>query len=155
MLKKQGVIEVHKGNADTRELLDSVARLPKEGTFPFLIFDENKNRPLPQLKYLFGVVLRTISDRLPGNPPIESLYRYFEEVYAPLHTTYINGEKFEYFDLKSEKSIEMDDVIERIIHHAAKEWGIKIPSRDKLTMPEAKELYSEASLEMWKNITHK
>lgn len=155
MLKQQGVIEVHGGNADTRELMDSVAHLPKEGIFPFFIYDENKNRPLPQLKYLFGTVLRTISDKLPGHPPVESLYRYFEEVYAPIHTAYINGEKFEYFDLKSEKSIEMNDVIDRIIHHAASEWGIEIPKRDSLMAPEAKEVYADAYAEMWKILTHK
>lgn len=155
MLKQQGVIEVHNGNADLRELNDSVAHLPEEGIFPFFIYDENKNRPLPQLKYLFGTVLRTISDRLPDHPPIESLYRYFEEVYAPIHESCINGEKFEYFDLKSEKSIEMDDVIERIIHHAATQWNIQIPSRDKLMAPEAKEAYADAYAEMWKIHSHK
>lgn len=155
MLKKQGIIEVHGGNANTRELTDSVAHLPKEGIFPFFIYDENKNRPLPQLKYLFGIVLATISERLPDHPPVESLYRYFEEVYAPIRTAYINGEKFEYFDLKSEKSIEMDDVIERIIHHAATQWGIQIPTKEELSAPEAKELYANAYAEVWKLHSHK
>lgn len=151
MLKKQGVIEVHDGIPDLRELNDSVAHLPKEGIFHFFVYDENRNRPLPQLKYLFGTVLKTISDKLPGHPPVESLYRYFEEVYAPIHCVYINGEKFEYFDLKSEKSIEMDDVIEHIIRHAADQWGIRIPKKDALSAPEAKEAYSDAYAEMWKN----
>jgi hypothetical protein len=150
MMKKQGVIEVHNGNADTRELLDSVAHLPKEGTFLFYLYDDTRNRPLPQLKYLFGTVLKTISDQLPDHPSVESLYRYFEEVYAPIHTTYINGEKYEYFDLKNEKSIEMDDVIGMIIHHAAEQWGIKILSREELSSKEAQGNYADAQAEMWK-----
>lgn len=154
MLKKKGVIEVHSGNADTRELLDSVAHLPKEGSFTFYLYDDNTNRPLPQLKYLFGIVLKRISDALPDHPNVESLYRYFEEVYAPIHTTYINGEKYEYFDLKNEPSIEMDDVISKIIHHAATQWHITIPEKDKLMAPEAKELYADANAEVWKNLIH-
>jgi hypothetical protein len=150
MIKSKGIVAVHDGIADTKGLLDSVEEL-REGEYTYLIFDEKKNRPLPQLKYLFGVVLRTISDRLPDNPPVEALYRYFEEVYAPIHVSFVNGEKYEYFDLKNEKPIEMDDVIEKIIHHAATEWGIKIPEKDKLMAPEAKELYADAYLDMWKN----
>lgn len=152
MIKKKGVVSVHAGNAETGELLDSVATLP-DGEYSFFIYDNEKNRPLPQLKYLFGVVLKTISDKLPGHPTVEALYRYFEEIYAPIHTTYINGEKFEYFDLKSEKSIEMDDVIDMIVRHAASQWNITIPKRDKLSAPEAKELYADAYVEMWKNRT--
>lgn len=150
MIKKKGIVSIHNHDADTGELLDSVATLP-EGEYNFLIYDNEKNRPLPQLKYLFGVVLKTISDQLPEHPPVEALYRYFEEVYAPLHTTYIDGEKFEYFDLKSEKSIEMDDVIEMIVRHAATQWNITIPEKDKMSAPEAKELYVDAYTEMWKN----
>ena len=78
------------------------------------------------------------------------MYRYFEEVYAPIHTTYINGEKYEYFDLKNEKSIEMDDVIGMIIHHAAEQWGIKILSREELSSKEAQGNYADAQAEMWK-----
>lgn len=152
MIKKKGIVSIHANNADTGEFLDSVATLP-EGKYNFLIYDNEKNRPLPQLKYLFGIVLKTISDRLPGHPPVEALYRYFEEVYAPLHSTYINGERFEYFDLKSEKSIEMDDVIDMIVRHAATQWNITIPKRDKMSAPEAKELYVDAYVEMWKNRT--
>lgn len=154
MIKKKGVVSIHTNGADTRELLDSVATL-SEGEYNFLIYDNEKNRPLPQLKYLFGVVLKTISDQLPEHPPVESLYRYFEEVYAPLHTTYIAGEKYEYFDLKSEKSIEMDDVINMIVRHAATQWNITIPEKDKLGAPEAKELYVDAYAEMWKNRINK
>lgn len=154
MIKKKGIIEVREGCADTQELLDSVDDLP-DGEFGFLIFDKQKNRSLPQLKYLFGVVLKTISDSLPNHPPIDALYRYFEEVYAPIHTCNIQGEKYEYFDLKNEKSIEMDDVIEKIIHHATTQWNISIPTKEELKEAEARELYAEAYADMWKNLSRK
>lgn len=150
MIKKQGIVQVHDHDAVNGELHDSVAALP-DGEYNFLIYDNSRNRPLPQLKYFFGTVLKTISDRLPDHPPVEALYRYFEETYAPMHTTYVGGEKFEYFDLKSEKSIEMDGVIEKVIRHAATQWGIKVPLKDAMSAPEAKELYIGAYTEMWKD----
>lgn len=153
MIKIKGIVTVREGDADTHEL-DSLDNLP-DGEYGFLIFDKQKNRSLPQLKYLFGVVLRTISDGLPDHPPVDALYRYFEEVYAPIHTCTIEGEKYEYFDLKNDKSIEMDDVIEKIIHHAATQWNIKIPTREEIKAAEARELYAEAYAEMWKNHSRK
>lgn len=108
------------------------------------------------MKYLFGIVLKAISDDLPDHPPVDSLYRYFEEVYAPMHTCNIHGEKYEYFDLKNEKSIEVNDVIEKIIRHAETEWGITgILTRDELKAPEAKELYAEAYASQWENLSRK
>ena len=149
MIKRKGVIEVREGNADTREFNDSMDRLP-DGEYEFLIFDKNKNRSLPQLKYLFGVVLKTISEKLDGHPPVDALYRYFEEVFAPIHTCEIQGEVYEYFDLKNEKTIEVDDVIERIIHYAATQWDIHILSKEEVREAEARELYADAYAEMWK-----
>ena len=154
MLKKKGEVVIHDGIALQGALHDSIKALPSGG-YNFIIYDGKKNRPLPQLKYLFGVVLKTISENLPDHPNVDALYRYFEEVYAPMHTAYIDGEKFEYFDLKNEKSIEMDDVIERIIHHAKTQWNITIPDRDKMMAPEAKEIYADAYIEDWKNHTQK
>ncbi|MDR1459095.1 MAG: hypothetical protein LBI60_02650 [Bacteroidales bacterium] len=154
MIKKQGVIEIRNNNADTKELLDSVDELP-EGDYEYLIYDKQKNRSLPQLKYLCGVVLKAISDKLPNHPPINALYSYFEEIYAPIKTVIIEGEKYEYFDLKTEKSIEMDDVIEKIIRHAATQWGITAPSRDELKAPEAREAYMDAYTDMWKSFSYK
>lgn len=152
MIKMKGVIEVHEDYTDTQELQDSVDRL-SEGKYNFLIYDDNKNRSLPQLKYLFGVVLKTISEKLPSHPSIDALYRYFEEVYAPLHTCTIEGEKFDYFDLKNEKSIELDSVTERIIQHATEQWNISIPTREEMKEAEARSLYAEAYAETWKNLS--
>lgn len=149
MIKIKGVVEVQDNNAGFKELVDLLDNLPN-GEYEYLIYDKLKNRSLPQLKYLFGVVLKTISNGLPDHPPVDALYRYFEEVYAPIHTCKIQGEKYEYFDLKNEKSIEMDDVIERIIHHAATQWNIKIPTKEEIREAEARELYIDAYAEMWK-----
>lgn len=154
MIHAKGIIEVHNGYADTEELLDSVDDLP-DGEFGYLLFDKEKNRSLPQLKYLFGVVLKTISEQLDSHPPVDALYRYFEEIYAPILTCNIQGEKYEYFDLKNAKSVELDDVITKIIQHAAEQWGISMPSRDELKTPEAHEVYVGAYAEMWKNLSRK
>lgn len=150
MIRKKGLIEVLCGEADTEELLDSLENLP-DGDYKFLIYDEAKNRSLPQLKYLFGIVLKTISESLPDHPQIDALYRYFEEVYAPIHVCRIAGEKFEYFDLKNEKPIELDNVIKKIVQHAATQWNIKIEERDALKLPGAQEAYVDAYTEMWKH----
>ena len=140
--------------ADMKEFKDSLDNLP-DGEYGYLLFDKQKNRSLPQLKYLFGVVLKTISENLPDHPSIDALYRYFEEIYAPIHTCYINGEKYEYFDLKNEKSIEMDDVIEKIIHHTTNQWNISILSKEEIKASEAREPYMDAYSEMWKNLSRK
>ena len=44
---------------------------------------------------------------------------------------------------------EMNEVIESIIHHARTEWGIEIVSKDKIKMPEAKELWAGAYTDQW------
>lgn len=116
MIRSKGIVEVHEGYADTSELKEAVDILP-DGEYGYLLFDKNKNRSLPQLKFLFGYLLKTLSEELEGNPNPEALYRYFEELYAPIHSCKIPGEAnvFEYFDLKNEPTAEMDYVIERII----------------------------------------
>lgn len=149
MIKKKGIINVYEGSADINELQGAVDSLP-DGEFGFLIYDNSKNRSLPQLKYLFGVVLKTISEKLDSHPTPGALYRYFEEVYAPIHKSNIQGEEFEYFDLKNEKSIELDSVIEMIIQHAADQWGITIPTREEIREAQACEPYAEAYAETWK-----
>lgn len=154
MIKSKGIIMVQGDYADMKEFKDSLDNLP-DGEYGYLLFDKQKNRSLPQLKYLFGVVLKTISENLPDHPSIDALYRYFEEIYAPIHTCYINGEKYEYFDLKNEKSIEMDDVIEKIIHHATNQWNISILSKEEIKASEAREPYMDAYSEMWKNLSRK
>ena len=155
MIKSKGIINVYGGDADKHELLDSVSKL-KDGEYGYLLFDKEQNKALPHLKYLFGIVLKHISNELPDHPPVNALYRYFEEIYAPLNTCNIHGKEYDYFDLKNEKSIEVNEVIEKIIHHAQAEWGISgIPSKDELKAPEAKEPYLGAYASQWDNLSRK
>lgn len=154
MIIAKGIVNVDNNDAETKELYDDVAKL-KNGEYGYLLFDKEHNKALPQLKYLFGVVLKTISDKLPEHPTVNALYRYFEEVYAPLHTCEINGEKYDYFDLKSEPSVEVNDVTEKIIHHAKVEWDIEITTKDNLKAPEAKALFAEAYANQWKDYSRK
>lgn len=156
MIRAKGIIEVREGYANTDELLDSVDILPN-GEYGYLLFDKKKNRSLPQLKFLFGYILPTISNELESHPSPEALYRYFEEIYAPIHRCKIPGEEeeFEYFDLKNEPATEMDFVIEKIIHHAMSEWQIDLLSRDLLKAAEAQEAYAGAYAETWKNLSRK
>lgn len=50
---------------------------------------------------------------------------------------------------KMKKASEMNEVIERIIHHVNTEWGIKVMLKDKTKMPEAKKLWAGAYTEQW------
>lgn len=149
MLRGQARLIVQDGKAYT-EAADLAFSKLKDGDYTVLVLDDTKNRTLPHLKYLFGVVLRRISEELPTHPPVDALYRYFEEVYAPIHACDLpGGEKYEYFSLKNEKASEMNEVIESIVHHAADEWGIKVETKDAASLPEAKELWAGAYTEQW------
>lgn len=149
MLHSQSRLIVQDDKAATQELRLAIDNL-QDGDYTVLIMDDTKNKSLPQLKYLFGVVLKSISDQLPTHPPVDALYRYFEEIYAPIHVCDLpGGEKYEYFNLKNEKASEMNEVIESIIHHVRTEWGIEILSKDKVKMPEAKELWAGAYTDQW------
>lgn len=152
MIKKHGSFEVRKEGADLEELQDFADTL-SDGEYEYVIYDKNKNRSLPHLKYLFGVILKTISDKHPDHPTVDALYRYFEEVYAPIHICKIDGLNYEYFDLKNEPTSEVNYVIQCIVHHATKEWGITFPERDFLKLPEARQLYVEANYDLWKRIS--
>lgn len=156
MIRAKGIVEVREGCADTDELLDSVDLLPS-GEYGYLLFDKQKNRSLPQLKFLFGYLLKTLSEELEEHPKPEALYRYFEELYAPIHVCNIPGEAkpYEYFDLKNEPATEMDFVIEKIIHHAKSEWNISLLSRGEIKASEAQEPYAGAYAETWKNLSRK
>lgn len=151
MIKAKGSIHMASGSPIEQEEFEHALAKLKDGKYDYYIFDDNANRILPQLKYLNGVVLKTISDQLPTHPPIGALYRYFEKEYAPLHICNINGQRFTYKDLKTEPSTEVSDVIESIIHHAQSEYGIKIPTMEDMKQAEAKELYAGAYQEDWRD----
>lgn len=154
MLRGQARLIIQDGKAAMQETEKAIEKI-KDGDYTVLIFDDTKNRSLSQLKYLFGVVFKTISEELPSHPPVDALYRYFEEIYAPIHVCNLpGGEQYEYFNLKNEKASEMNEVIESIIHHCNTEWGIDIMSKVKTSMPEAKELWAGAYAEQWNLPSH-
>lgn len=149
-IRSKGIITINDGDADLDEFKESLYDL-SDGEYGFLIFDKEKNKALPQLKYLNGVVLKKISDELPGHPSVSALYRYFEELYAPILKDEIDGETYEYFDLKGAKSSEMNEVIEKIIRHAKDKWDIEVITRDELKLPSASQPYADAYANQWKD----
>lgn len=129
-------------------------KLPDNNDYLFVICDDKKNKNLPYLSYLFSVVLKYISDSLPSHPGTTALYKFFEDMFAPIHTSTINGQQFEYCELKSEKASDVNDVIERIVEYALKEWGIEVPRQEDLKDPAIRELHSQAYLNQevdWSN----
>lgn len=149
MLRSQARLIVQDGRAANQEIDWSIGSL-EDGDYTVLFMDDTKNKSLPQLKYLFGVVLKSVSEQLPTHPPVDALYRYFEEIYAPMHTCNLpDGEKYDYFNIKNEKASEVNEFIESIVHHVSTEWGIKVMPKDKTKLPEAKELWAGAYTEQW------
>lgn len=146
MVKGKGTIRKVDGVLYDDELWAVCDNLPDGGEYDFLIVDTNRNRNLPRLAYLFSVVLKYISDYLPDHPATKALYRYFEDIFAPRHTCTINGLRFEYQDLKSEKPVDVDNFIERIVEYSRKEWGIRVPDKDELKDAENREFFSQAYL---------
>lgn len=144
MIKGKGRIKKVDGFLYDDELQRALGKLPDNQDFEFLITDKQKNRALPHTTYLFSVVLPQIAEQLPEKPPTEALYRYFEDLFAPLYSVSINGEQYEYCDLKREKSVIIGDFCEKVVDFAQKKWGIKVMSRDDLQDSKNAELYSEA-----------
>lgn len=143
---KKGKFRKFNGQLLDDELKAVYDKLPNNKEYVFVIADEGKNRNLPYLTYLFSVVLKYLSDMLPDHPSTTALYKYFEDIYAPIHTCTVNGEQFEYCELKSEKSIDVNNFIERVVEYASKNWGIEVPRNETLAKPENRELYSQAYL---------
>lgn len=111
-IKTKGIISIIDGEPSLNEFNENLTKLP-DGEYGFMLFDKEKNKVLPQLKYLNGIVLKKISDEHPDHPSVSALYRYFEELYAPILSCELDNETYEYFDLKRAKSSEMNDVIEK------------------------------------------
>lgn len=143
---KKGKFRKFNGQLIDDELKAVYDKLPDNKEYVFVIADEGKNRNLPYLTYLFSVVLKYLSDKLPDHPSTTALYKYFEGISAPIHTCTVNGEQFEYCELKSEKSIDVNNFIERVVEYASKNWGIEVPRNETLAKPENRELYSQAYL---------
>lgn len=117
------------------------------GSYSIFICDAKKNRTLPQLKYLFGVVLKMISKE--SGIEANDLYRIFEKKYAPQKVVEFEGEEFIVQDLKKVTSKEMGLIIEQIIEFADVELGIRIPTQEELREPTAQEIYVDAYNDDW------
>lgn len=149
-IKTKGIISIIDGEPSLNEFNENLTKLP-DGEYGFMLFDKEKNKVLPQLKYLNGIVLKKISDEHPDHPSVSALYRYFEELYAPILSCELDNETYEYFDLKRAKSSEMNDVIEKIIHYAKTKWNIDVITRDDLKLPSASEPYADAYANQWQD----
>lgn len=143
---KKGKFRKFNGQIIGDELTTVCDNLSDNKEYLFVIADDKKNRNLPYLSYLFSVVLKYLSDTLSDHPSTTALYKFFEDMYAPLHHCTVNGEQFEYCELKTEKSIDVNNFIERVVEYASKNWGIEVPRNELLAKPENRELYSQAYL---------
>lgn len=146
MLRGKGKITKVAGNVVANEFMDACRKLPDNDEYLFVICDNTKNRNLPYLSYFFSVVIRYLSDALPDHPHPTALYKFFEDMFAPIRTSTINGEQFDYCELKSEKARDVNDVIEKVVKYAQDEWGIEIPRQENMKDPEMREFYSQAYL---------
>lgn len=146
MIKGRGKMRKLCGQLLDKELREACCKLPDNREYQFLIVDDKKNRTLPCTQYLFSVVYSYLSKTLPDHPAPLALYKYFEHKFAPVHTCIIDGERYEYRDLKSEKSVDVNNFIERVVEYASEEWGIKIPRNEDFADPKMREAYSAAYL---------
>ena len=146
MIRGKGKLTKVAGHTVIDEFTAACQKLPDNDDYLFVICDNTRNRNLPYLSYFFSVVLRYLSDALPDHPSTTALYKFFEDMFAPIHTSTINGEQFEYCELKSEKVRDVNDVIEKVVEYALNEWGIEVPRQEKLKEPEMRELHSQAYL---------
>lgn len=154
MIKGKGKLRKVIGHTFIDEFKKVCEKLPDNENYLFVVCDDTRNRNLPYLSYFFSVVLKYISDSLPNHPGTTALYRYFEDMFAPIHIVEINNEQFEYCDLKSEKASDVNGVIEKVVEYALKEWGIEVPRNEDLRDPEMRELHSQAYLNQevdWSN----
>lgn len=146
MIRGKGKLMKVAGNTITDEFLKVCKKLPDNDDYLFVICDNTKNRNLPFLSYFFSVVLKYISDSLPTHPGTTALYKYFEEKFAPVHFVEIQGKKFAFRELKSEKAVDVNNVIEKVVKYALDEWGIEVPRQEDMKDPAVRELHSQAYL---------
>ena len=143
------ILQIQEGDVELRRFKRRLLELD-DGEYSIFICNKSKNKSLSQLKYLFGVVLRTIANELEGDrATVNDLYRFFERKYAPMKTVSLNGEDLVVQDLKNCSSKEMGDVIEQIIRFADSELGITIGSREQLKELEVQEAYVDAYNNQW------
>ncbi|RKU69523.1 hypothetical protein DWW91_11030 [Parabacteroides sp. AF17-3] len=147
---KKGLVHIRGKRPDLAELQREIRRLP-DGEYSFFICDKKPNKTLPRMKYLYAVVLKTISDELPDHPKVEVLYRKFEKMFAPTRTTRLFKNEFSYQDLKNCTSTELDEVIQKIIWFASENLSIKVMERLDFRPSEVTEAYVGAYNEQWED----
>ena len=146
MIRGKGKLTKVAGTIFSSEFEQSCEKLPDNREYLFVICDDTKNRNLPFISYFFSVVLKYISDALPDHPGTTALYKYFEDMFAPVHVSKINGKRFKYCELKSEKSRDFNNIIEKVVEYALNEWGIEVPRNEELRDPANRELHAQAYL---------
>lgn len=152
MIHIDAELVVQGGVTYTEALQRNLQRLA-DGNYRCLVLDNAPNKALPFLKYLFGVVLKDLSDKT--GIPVDALYKYFEDKFAPVRHAKIDGRIFEYKNIKDEGSQTLRDFTEKITTFAEEEWGIKVMERDALKAPEATAPYAEAYTDQWKSFFNK
>ena len=151
---KKGLVHIRGKRPDLAELQSEIRKLP-DGEYAFYICDKKPNNTLPRMKYLFGVVLKIISEELPDHPSTEVLYRKFEKMFAPVRETRIFRNYFRYQDLKNCSPQELDDVIEKIILFSSENLGIELKERLDYKKWEVSEAYIGAYNDQWTDYNRK
>lgn len=146
MIRGKGKITKVAGHTVIDEFKVACQKLPDNDDYLFVICDNTKSRVLPAFSYYFSVVLGYLSGALPDHPSTTALYKFFEDMFAPIHASTINGEQFEYCELKTEKVRDINDVVEKVVKYALDEWGIEIPRQELLSDPSMREFHSQAYL---------
>ena len=147
---KKGLVHVRGKRPDLAELQRETRKLP-DGEYAFYICDKKPNKTLPRLKYLYAVVLKTISEELPDHPSTEVLYRKFEKMFAPARNTRVFRNEFSYQDLKNCTADELELVIQKIMWFASENLGIEFFQRMDLKDPALTEAYIEAYNNQWED----
>lgn len=151
MILVKGVINLSTDRIMDDEYQEAISHL-KDGEYGFIIFDKKTNKLLPILKYLNGVVLKGISDALPRHPPVEALYRFFENKFCSDETCIIDDDEIgeiHYRSLKSLPTAEIAEIIDQIILFAKEKWGVDLLSRKDLKEVANSEPYLDAYANSW------
>lgn len=105
MIKGKGKLTKVAGHTVYDEFKAACEKLPDNDDYLFVICDNTKNRNLPFLSYFFSVVLKYISDALPDHPGTTALYKFFEDMFAPIHTSNIMASNSDIVSLNRRKQV--------------------------------------------------
>lgn len=149
---KKGII-LKDGQPDLGELRSSIRGLP-DGEYAFYICDKKKNKSLSAMKYLWGVVLKTIANES-GDFDTNTWYLFFQKKFVPKKVVVVEGEEVLIQEAKKLTAKEFSFFIEQIISYSNDFLNTKIVPRDELSQPEAQDLYVGAYDEMWEDYNRK